>query len=140
MTESEVQVGVVAYFDRRLYLEQDIDIPDEIGDIGETTRPFLCSVVSDQHAEWLALTSQQGKLYSRCEITGCWADGNDPVDDPCYISDARKALQGPIAAFVRVAEQSEIPFKCGRPRLNSEGIRRMQAELAKWSGESETAA
>ena len=107
LTQQEVALGVVAYFDDQILLQEpDIDRND---DGLNRPGPFVCIEIKGDKSVWCAITTQWKR--PRLLIDQAWRQGGDHMwrNDPQYLVDGLNTYLGPTEAFMRAAANEE-PF------------------------------
>lgn len=132
LTQQEVNVGAVAYFDDQVLIhDPDIDRNDDGLD---RPGPFVCIEIKGDKSVWCAITTQWKK--PRLPIDAAWRQGGDHMwrNDPQYLVDGLNTYLGPTEAFIRAAV-AEAPFAPnGRPNVTHPGVVAILAEVAKQGG------
>lgn len=132
LTESEVVVGNVAYFDHEVLIrEPEIDRDD---DNINRPGPFVCVQVKDSDSVWCAITTEW--KFKRLMIEPAWRTGGTPKwrSDPQYLNDGLSTYLGSTKAFLRAAaaERSFAPFV--RPGISAAGIVAILEEIERQGG------
>lgn len=132
LTQAEVSVGNVAYFDHEVLLrEPDIDRND---DGLNRPGPFVCVQVFDTSSVWCAVTTQWNP--KRIRIVKAWRLGGDPQwqNSEQYLVDGLNTYLGPNEAFLRAgaAEKPFAPFT--RPVVAPVGVAAILGEIDNQGG------
>jgi len=142
LTEAEVQVGLVAYLDEQpLRNHPDVRWFNGRGSYHgpPAVRPFVCSAVDAGSCQWTPLTREEstGSGYGRARILPAWKSGgtsachgNEWLAEDSYLVDGANIYEGPVEPFV-LASHAECTSPATRARVNADGTRRIEAEVAK---------
>ena len=132
LTQADVSVGNVAYFDHEVLLrEPGIDRND---DGLNRPGPFVCVQVVGTSSVWCAVTTQWNP--KRLYLNKAWRLGGDPQwqNSDQYLVDGLNTYLGPNEAFLRAAaaEQPFAPYI--RPAIDPTGIAAVLVEIDKQGG------
>lgn len=125
----EIEPGIVAYIDTSILLSDSrVTRPN---DDQFKSRPFLCVVVGAGKTLWLNLTTQPGRYNHRFALRPEWRLHGSRMwrTHPSFVNNPGEPYIGRDVSFVDAArDEMEMPFK--RPRVSSEGIAAIVAEMA----------
>mgnify|MGYP007002412422 CR=1 FL=1 len=132
LTEPELTVGAVAYFDHEILLrEPEIDRND---DGLNRPGPFLCIEAREGRSVWVAITSQFRP--ERLLIDQAWriAGSQKWRDEDAYLVDGLNTYVGPDSAFVRAASAERPFYPNTRPHVSLAGVQAVIQEVDRQGG------
>lgn len=122
LTQNEIQVGAVAYFDvAALNSDARITKPQY-----PTTRPspFVCFEAANGLSAWAAITTRQRPDGKRLEIQKAWRVGGSIQwnNDDLFLNDGACTYTGLDQAFIDAAQTEQAFTTIARPGIASAGI------------------
>ena len=135
LSEAEIRLGTVAYFDVSLLHADDsvVVTGDPVVRDTLTGNQFVCDLVRGGSSFWAPLTATWRKERLRIERS-CIAHGYGPLaHGEVFLQDGKNTYSGQHAAFVRAAAAEE-PIAGRRPSLTELGVASVVAVVSKRGG------